>query len=1142
MSDRFHPLTLEHLTEWTADELAAKNSVFGIPRPLFFTPRDTDSFRTEVYARSLETPLGVAAGPHSQLSQNIVTAWLCGARFIELKTVQTLDQLEISKPCIDMQDVGYNVEWSQELLVRQSYLEYLHAWVLIHALHRHLGFPGDHPGVIFNVSVGYDLKGIHQPNMQWYLDTIADAGEDLDRCLNIVSARFPELRDIEVPRQISDNVTLSTMHGCPPEEIGSISEYLLRVRGLHTSVKLNPTLLGPALAREILNKRLGFRDITIPDQAFEHDLRYADALALIDGLQTTAAEEGLQFGVKLTNTLEVENERHVFEKSEETMYLSGRPLHALTTALALQLSEDVDSELLFSFSGGADANNVAPLLRSGMRTITVCSDLLRPGGYLRLRQYLDTISAEMAASASPRIEEFIRTGSPECASVHDAARSNLRKYAEATLPDPAYHAETFNRAHTKTKRRLGLFDCIVAPCVDACDVDQKVPEYMRMVGLDDLDGAAAVMREDNPLASILGRTCHHPCEPVCLRTHMDQPLAIREIKRYITDHEQPPTSVGHPAASGDPVAIVGGGPCGLAAATFLARAGRPVTIFEARENTGGMVSATIPDYRAASQAVQRDLQRVEALGVEIRYNQEVGGSVTLSTLRKEGFASIVIAVGARRGTRLGIEGEDSDGVFDGLDFLRAARSGRPPALGKRIGIIGGGDVAMDCARTALRLSNGRATVYYRRTRLEMPAHEEEIRDLLLEGGYLEELAAPQRVLSKNGRIDAVEMIRMRLGEPDASGRRRPQAVAGSEALVRLDSLIVAIGQRPDLSLFGGDEVDLTNKGYVSVDSQTLETSLEGVYAGGDIIGDGPSNIVRAAGDGRRIATAILNAGKRSPSEEIPAWPPFDRTVFLDRRARTEARIEVPHLAPGKRVGFAEVVQTLSDEAARREASRCLDCDLLCSTCEGVCPNRAILTYAALQGTLHLPNLNFVDGNLKAGAPMAYSVKQGPQVAVLTDACNECGNCVTFCPTADRPWRDKPRFYLNREDFEAQKDNAFMLLNIDGSSAIQARFEGETHQLVEGEQLLYTSPKLDLTMKPENFEIVHAEATNTGGDPEIFGPSHLGTMITLLRSFTTSMPEFPVVVAAENWVLPLRKHRAENPKSEIRNPKSVDFAG
>jgi putative selenate reductase len=288
MSDRFHPLPLELLTAWIADELEAKNSVFGIPRALFFIPNESDPFRSTVYGHALEAPLGVAAGPHSQLAQNIVIAWLCGARFIELKTVQTLDRIEVSKPCIDMQDEGYNVEWSQELRVEESYTEYLKAWVLIHALHRRLGFPGDNPGVIFNLSVGYDLEGIRRENVQWFLDKAENAGADLDEAVDLVSRRLPEVLHQPIPACMSDNVTLSTMHGCPPDEIGAICGYLLGDRGLHTSVKLNPTLLGPERLRPILNDRLGFTDVIVADKAFEDDLDYADALSMLRKLAGTA--------------------------------------------------------------------------------------------------------------------------------------------------------------------------------------------------------------------------------------------------------------------------------------------------------------------------------------------------------------------------------------------------------------------------------------------------------------------------------------------------------------------------------------------------------------------------------------------------------------------------------------------------------------------------------------------------------------------------------------------------------------------------------------------------------------------------------------------------------------------------------------
>jgi putative selenate reductase len=1122
MSDRFRPLPIELLTAWIADELEAKASVFGVPRSLFFVPDDRDPYRSTVYGQTLDNPLGVAAGPHSQLAQNIVVAWLCGARFIELKTVQTLDRIEVSKPCIDMQDEGYNVEWSQELRIEESFCEYLKAWVLIHALHRHLGFTGDDPGVIFNLSLGYDLEGIRKTNMQWFLDKIAHAGTDLDDCLRVVAGRFPEILHRAVPTRMSSNVTLSTMHGCPPDEIGAICAYLLDDRGLHTSVKLNPTLLGPRRLRSILNERLGFRDLAIPDHVFEEDLEYGEALDLIRELDGTATGLGLVFGVKLTNTLAVANHRDVFDPAESMMYLSGRPLHALTVQLAHRLAEDVGCPLMMSFSGGADARNIAALIRSGMTTVTVCSDLLRPGGYLRFGQYLEGLETEMDAVEAEDIGAFVRAGrSHEDVTVEDAARENLMAYAEGVLSEPAYRRETFDRSHTKTSRRLELFDCIVAPCTDACDIDQKVPDYMRLVAAGDVDTAAEITRLDNPLASILGRTCHHPCEPVCLRTHMDQPLAIREIKRYITDHERPPAGTPSPESSGPRVAVIGGGPCGLAAATFLSRAGIAVTIFEARPASGGMVSATIPEYRSATHAIDRDLDRLRALGVEFRHDQEVGVDVTLDGLRDQGFSSIVIAVGARLGVRLGLAGEDSEGILDGLEFLRAVRNGEPPPVGRRIGVIGGGDVAMDCSRTARRLSDGEVTVFYRRTRAEMPAQREELLDLLDEGGRLEELVAPSRIISENGRLKAVEMASMQLGRPDDSGRRRPEQVPGARRDVELDTLIIAIGQRPDLTLFGNESIRLNAAGYVDVDPRTLETSTPNIYAGGDIVGDGPSTIVKACGDGRIIAEAIIDrhrGGTEKPAH-VPKWPLFDRHELLRRRARIEPRVTIPHLAKEQRRGFAEVVTTLQPADAEREAARCLDCDILCSTCESVCPNRAIVTYRVRPHQLDVPLLVAKDGRPVIETAVVFRVNQGPQVAVLADACNECGNCVTFCPTSDRPWQDKPRLHLDRGEFVDEVDNAFMLLTRNGARGLQARFDGAVHQLFEdGGVLHYISPTIDLWLDPESLAVLEATAHGSSTDERLVEPHRLGTMIVLHRSFADSMPEFPLVEAEPQWLI------------------------
>ncbi|MFV1970460.1 MAG: putative selenate reductase subunit YgfK, partial [Acidimicrobiia bacterium] len=450
MSDRFQPITMEQLTDWVFTELEEKDSIFGIPSGAFFTPNESDRFRLSNYGVTLETPFGVAAGPHTQMAQNIIVSWLVGARFIELKTVQTLDELDVNKPCIDLEDEGYNVEWSQELKVHQSFDEYLRAWVLIHALHHKLGFPGDAPGMIFNMSVGYDLKGILQPNVQWYLDVMDDASEYLGPYVDIVAERYPEIRDIDIPTRISDTMTLSTMHGCPPEEIEHISTYLLAERGLHTSVKCNPTLLGADSVRGIINDELGFTDIVVPDEAFGHDLKYVDAIPMFHNLKRIAEDKGLTFGLKLSNTLEVENHRPTFP-DDDMMYMSGRALHAVTSNLALKLSEEFGGDMLLSFAGGADAFNVSDLIRSGMTTITVCSDLLKTGGYLRLPQYIEELNLRLDKAGARNLSEFA-----------DAPLEDLRTYATAVREDWRYRKESFRTDRSKTSRKLGLFDCIEA--------------------------------------------------------------------------------------------------------------------------------------------------------------------------------------------------------------------------------------------------------------------------------------------------------------------------------------------------------------------------------------------------------------------------------------------------------------------------------------------------------------------------------------------------------------------------------------------------------------------------------------------------------------------------------------------------------
>lgn len=1125
MSDRFQPVAAEEFVRWVFDELETCGSVFGIPKDLFFAPDARARYAQTLYDRPLETPLGVAAGPHSQMAQNIIVAWLCGARFIELKTVQTLDEIEVSKPCIDMQDEGYNVEWSQELKVQQSFDEYMRAWVLIHALHRRLGFAGPAPGVIFNMSVGYNMEGLLKPNMQWYLKQMADAKEERDRYVALVARHFPGVRDISIPSRMTHNVTLSTMHGCPPNEIEQISEYLINDWNLHTSVKLNPTLLGPERLRSILNRELGYKEVVVPDLAFEHDLKYADGVPMLRRLRERAAARGLQFGVKLSNTLEVENRRDVFAAKEKMMYLSGRALHAVTVNLAAKLAEEFDGGLMMSFSAGADAFNVAEVLSCGVRTVTVCSDILKPGGYLRLLQYLENLDESMRAEGAADLRDYVcrraaASGGPAGSGPTDphvaaCALHNVKRYAQQVLAEPHLKKTAVDASRTKTNRALGLYDCILAPCVDECPINQKVPQYMNLVREGRFEEAVEVTRQDNALPTVLGRACNHLCENLCIRTHYDEPLAIREMKRFIMEQEKKPCYRPREKARGVRIAVIGGGPCGLSAAYFLAQAGYAVTVFEARPYTGGMVSGTIPTYRAKQAVIDQDMEIIRQLGVEILYNQRAGRDFTIADLRSQGFKYIVIGVGAQRGRTLGVDGEKSAGVLDALEFLRNSKEGHPPALGARIGVIGGGDVAMDCARTAWRLTGAKVTIIYRRTMDEMPAAREEIVGALEEGVELIELVKPVRVEARDGKMTGLVGLRMKLGEKDSSGRRRPVDIPGSEFVIPLDNLLVAISQEPELDFLGDEPFEKNRQGYLQVDPATMETSVPGVFAGGDIALDGPESIVKAMGDGRRIAETIcareagaaadVKAGRDELTEE-------QVTDLIRRRARRAFRVPLPHRPSTDRRHFDEVELTLSEEAARQEAARCLDCHLICSTCVSVCPNLAFMTYRMPAFETTLPEIRLLHGEVAFGGGRRFRVEQQLQVAVQTDFCNECGNCATFCPTAGRPYKDKPRLYLNWNEFEAEKDNAFMLLRSENAWGIRGRFAGETHTLLLGGEAVYTSPRLKAKLHPETLdlhEVVPASAMKEGERASL---EPCAVMFVLLNGLKSSRPYLPAAEA------------------------------
>ena len=1015
-TDRFTPLDAATLLRWMQHDLPNKQ-LFGIDRELFFMPKPDDPFRMERYGKVLETPLGVAAGPHTQLAQNILSAWLCGARYIELKTVQVLDELNVAKPCIDMADEGYNCEWSQELKLDQSFEEYLKAFVLLYVLRDMLNLPveaepGKGPGFIFNMSAGYNLEGIKSPAVQRFLDRMENAEEDVKRIKAGLAPLYPAIEKMPIPARLSDNLTVSTMHGCPPDEVESIGRYFITERKYNTAIKLNPTLLGPERLRGILNTQLGY-DVCVPDEAFGHDLKYNDGVAIIRNLAAAAETAGVTFGLKLTNTLETANEKQNLPRSEGMVYMSGRSLHPISINLAERLQREFDGKLDIAFSAGVDTFNVADTLACGLRPITMSSDILKPGGYGRLHQYLDTLRAEMRKAGAHTIAEWEKSRSPIAG---NPGFANLVSYAAAVLGKHSrYHKERFPYVSVKTERPLPRFDCAAAPCMSGCPAEQDIPRYLDAVARGDFELAWRVITATNPFPNVQGMACNHQCQSRCTRINYDKPLMIREVKRFVAEKMAEAAS-GVPAAqTGKRAAVIGAGPAGLSCARFLAAQGVEVHLYEEKPVLGGMAGDAIPAFRLTGDSLRRDIDAILKLGVRLHKDTPVDAAL-FDTLAEENDA-VYIAVGAQESLPLGIPGEDAAGVLDQLSFLSAVRRCEPTGIGSHAVVIGAGNSAMDCARAARRLvgENGSVTIAYRRTRKEMPADIEEIEAALDEGVRIVELCAPEEVLADGGRVSGLRCRRMRL-VPDPDGGR-PRPVPTDETFtLGADTLIVSIGQRVKAGFLPGAMT-------LKADPHTSQTSLPNVFAGGDAV-RGAATLINAVADGRHAAETIL-ARLGLSAQAATATPSDERRPDLDGlRIRQATRVmgpALPERSPEDRLDFDPAIRTLTEEEAMDESRRCLQCDLVCNVCTTVCPNRANVALLSLPMP-HPVQVAVRDGDgVRVETLSNRRLEQSYQIVNIADACNECGNCATFCPSAGAPYRDKPRIHLSRESFDNAPD-------------------------------------------------------------------------------------------------------------------------
>lgn len=498
------------------------------------------------------------------------------------------------------------------------------------------------------------------------------------------------------------------------------------------------------------------------------------------------------------------------------------------------------------------------------------------------------------------------------------------------------------------------------PCRETCPINQEAAGYVGLIAQERFEDAARLIRQQNPLPIVCGRVCYHPCETECNRHFVDEPVAIKDLKRFVIDWErkhkggpQPPKIENKRP---EKIAIIGSGPSGLACAHDLTLKGYKPVVFEKLMVAGGMLAVGIPEYRLPKKLLNSEIDYIKKMGVTIKTGMALGKDFTIKDLFKQGYKSIYIATGAHKSLKMKIPGEDKlEGVYHGVDFLRNINLGKPQPVGKYVAVIGGGNTAIDAARTALRCGAKEVTILYRRTRKEMPAEEYEIQAAEEEGVKIQYLVAPVEVLGKSGKMIGLKCIKMELGEPDSSGRRRPVPVEGSEHDLDFDSVLIAVSQSPEID-FIDDKASfkLTKWNTLEVNPETLETNIKGVFAGGDVV-QGPATVIIAMGNGKRAAEVIDKYLNREPLKDFKTRMPEPlpkrnencrphsyAPKFKDTPKK--ARIKMKERNPQtRRNDFEEVELGYSEEEAVKEASRCLNCGICieCHECERVCEAKAI---------------------------------------------------------------------------------------------------------------------------------------------------------------------------------------------------------
>ena len=974
MSEKMYPIPFKSLMNWIVTEYAREGEIFGVHTPYYATGKTLP-----IFGERIETPFGPAAGPNSQLAQNIIAAYMAGARFFEVKTVQKMDGAELAacvpRPCILAADEGYNQEWSTELEVPQARDEYIKAWCALKVLSKVYGF-GDPDGFVFNMSVGYDLEGIKGEKVNTYIDNMMDASEtkQFKECLEVLTELFPAEKDYiaSISPRVSRSVTVSTLHGCPPQEIERIASYLLTEKHLHTFVKCNPTILGYKTARTILDS-MGYDYIVFDEHHFNEDLQWVDAVPMFERLQALADSNGLEFGLKLSNTFPVDTTRNELPGTE--MYMSGRSLFPLTIEMCNRISHQFGGKMRISFAGGAEFFNCDKLFAAGIWPITVATTILKPGGYNRLHQMVEK-------TEKLPYKAFCGTDSSAISDMSTASHSDF------------HHLKPIKPvASRKSEEKVPWIDCFTAPCKGGCPIHQDIPEYIELCRKGLYGPALKLITEKNALPFITGTICAHRCQNKCSRNFYEESVQIRDTKLVAATkgYGALMADIKVPAkVEGKKAAIIGGGPTGIAAAYFLGRVGIETTIFEREEKLGGVPRYVIPAFRISDEAIDKDIALMERYGVEVKCGLP---APSVEELKKLGYTHILIATGAWQAGKLDIPGN----VKGVIGWMKEMKTQVKPCLDGHVVVVGAGNTAMDAARVAKRMGAASSTIVYRRTKKEMPADEHELKLAIDEGVNMVELAAP--VAQENGKL---KLEKMKLGEPDASGRRSPLAT-GEFFEIPCDLVISAVGEKVDAKLMADNGIEMERKG------PAFKTNVENVWCAGDAH-RGPATVVEGIADAASFAEAVIG---EAHTYDIP---------------------EAAYPSKAQAIAKKGILKMAKDACC--EGSRCLDCNTVCENCADSCPNRANVV------------IKLTDGR--------------HQILHIDKMCNECGNCTQFCPYASEPCRDKFTLFQTKEDMEDSRNAGVLFLG--GDKVLVRMAEVKEYDLSQPNELPKEIENLILTVR------------------------------------------------------------------------------